>query len=153
VFSPTLPALNIISILLVDDHSLVRAGIARMLADEADMQVIAELSTGEQAIDFVRSAECIPDLVLMNARMPGMGGVEATRALLEAYPKIKVVAMSSVVSGIIPSQMLRAGAQAFISKNIEIVDMLKAIRMVCAGQHYVSQDAATHLALDPFNKE
>ncbi|MCH1600921.1 MAG: response regulator [Pseudomonadales bacterium] len=153
MFLPTLPALNIISILLVDDHSLVRAGIARMLADEADMQVIAELSTGEQAIDFVRSAECIPDLVLMNARMPGMGGVEATRALLEAYPKIKVVAMSSVVSGIIPSQMLRAGAQAFISKNIEIVDMLKAIRMVCAGQHYVSQDAATHLALDPFNKE
>lgn len=153
MFSPTLPALNIISILLVDDHSLVRAGIARMLADEADMQVIAELSTGEQAIDFVRSAECIPDLVLMNARMPGMGGVEATRALLEAYPKIKVVAMSSVVSGIIPSQMLRAGAQAFKFKNKEIVDILKANRMVCAGQHYVSQDAATHLALDPFNKE
>jgi len=153
VLTPTLPALNIISILLVDDHSLVRAGVARMLADEADMQVIGELSTGEQAIDFVHSAECIPDVVLMDARMPGMGGAEATRALRETYPDIKVVAMSSVVSGIIPSQMLRAGAQAFISKNIDIDDMLKAVRMVYAGQHYVSQDAATHLALDPFNKE
>lgn len=153
MLTPTLPALNIISILLVDDHSLVRAGVARMLADEADMQVIGELSTGEQPIDFVHSAECVPDVVLMDARMPGMGGAEATRVLRETYPDIKVVAMSSVVSGIIPSQMLRAGAQAFIGKNIDIDDMLKAVRMVYAGQHYVSQDAATHLALDPFNKE
>lgn len=153
MLKPTLPALNIISVLLVDDQSLVRAGVARMLADETDMEVIGELSSGEQAIDFVNSAECLPDVVLMDARMPGMGGVEATRALRETYPDIKVVAMSSVISGIIPSQMLRAGAQAFISKNIEVDDMLKAVRMVYAGQHYVSQDAATHLPLDPFNKE
>jgi DNA-binding NarL/FixJ family response regulator len=152
VLIPTLPALNIISVLLVDDHSLVRAGVARMLADETDMEVIGELSSGEQAIDFVNSAQCLPDVVLMDARMPGIGGVEATRALRETYPDIKVVAMSSVISGIIPSQMLRAGAQAFISKNIEVDDMLKAVRMVNAGQHYVSQDAATHLPLDPFNK-
>lgn len=153
MLKPTLPALNIISVLLVDDQSLVRAGIARMLADETDMEVIGELSSGEQAIDFVNSAECLPDVVLMDARMPGMGGVEATRALRETYPDIKVVAMSSVISGIIPSQMLRAGAQAFISKNREVDDMLKAVRMVYAGQHYVSQDASTHLPLDPFNKE
>lgn len=148
-----LPALKTISVLLVDDHALVRAGVARILADETDMLVIGELSSGEQAIDFVKSADKVPDVVLMDARMPGIGGVEATRILRENHPEIKVVAMSSVVSGIIPSQMLRAGAQAFISKNIEIDDMLKAVRMVNAGQHYVSQEAATHLALDPFNQE
>lgn len=153
MLTPMLPAVKTIRVLLVDDHSLVRAGVARMLADEADMEVIGELISGEQAIDFVKGADSIPDVVLMDARMPGMGGVEATRTLRDNYPDIKVVAMSSVVSGIIPSQMLRAGAQAFISKDIGIEDMLKAIRMANAGLHYVSQEAATHLALDPFNQE
>lgn len=153
MLTPMLPALKTISVLLVDDHALVRAGVARMLADETDMLVIGELSSGEQAIDFVKNAEKVPDVVLMDARMPGIGGVEATRTLRENHPEIRIVAMSSVVSGIIPSQMLRAGAQAFISKNIGIDDLLKAVRMVNAGQHYVSQEAATHLALDPFNQE
>ena len=124
-----------------------------MLSDETDMEVVGELSSGEQAIDFIDHADKAPDVVLMDARMPGMGGVEATRSLRQNHPGVKVVAMSSVVTGIIPTQMLRAGAQAFISKNIAIDDMLKAVRMVNAGQHYVSQEAATQLALDPFNQE
>ncbi len=140
-----------INILLVDDHTLVRTGIARMLADETDMEVIGEVNNGEEAIEFIGDSDYVlPDIVLMDARMPGMGGIEATRQILERAPRTRVIAMSSVVSGVIPSQMLRAGALGFLTKNIEIDDMLKAIRTVAEGNHYVTPEVATHLALDPF---
>lgn len=143
-----------ITILLVDDHNLVRSGIARMLSDETDMEVIGEVKSGEEAIDFIEdSSRAVPDIILMDARMPGMGGIEATRAILEKVTRPRVIAMSSVVSGVIPSQMLRAGAKAFVTKTIAIEDMLKAVRTVHEGNHYVSPEVATHLALDPFAHE
>lgn len=140
-----------ISIVLVDDHELVRAGIARMLDDENDMQVVAEAKSGEEAVEIAQQLQ--PDIVLMDARMPGIGGIEATHSLVELLPEIKIVAMSSVASGVIPSQMLRAGAQAFITKNVGVDEMLKAIRMVHSGEHYVTPEVATQLALDPFNQK
>ena len=139
-----------ISIFLVDDHELVRAGVARMLADEEDMFVIGEASSGEEAVEFVQHNA--PDIVLMDARMPGIGGIEATHRLVKMCPKIKIIAMSSVASGVIPSQMLRAGAMSFITKNVGVEEMLKAVRMVSAGQHYVTPEVATQLSLDPFNQ-
>lgn len=143
-----------LSILLVDDQRLVRAGISRLLADEADLMVIGEVNSGEEAIDFIQNEiNTTPDIVLMDARLPGMGGIEASRAILEIAPKTRVMAMSSVATGVIPSQMLRAGAQAFITKNIDLEQMLKAIRMVGDGQRYVSPEVATHLALDPFSDD
>ena len=143
-----------ITILLVDDHNLVRSGIARMLSDEMDMEVIGEVKSGEEAIDFIEdSSKAVPDIILMDARMPGMGGIEATRVILEKVTRPRVIAMSSVVSGVIPSQMLRAGAKAFVTKTIAIEDMLKAVRTVHEGNHYVSPEVATHLALDPFAHE
>ncbi len=145
---------DIITILLVDDHTLVRSGIARMLADEVDMKVIGEVKCGEEAIEFIEdNTNAVPDIILMDARMPGMGGIEATRAILEKVSRSRVIAMSSVVSGVIPSQMLRAGAQAFVTKTIAIEDMLRAVRTVHEGNHYVSPEVATHLALDPFAHE
>lgn len=122
-----------------------------MLNDEDDMQVIAEANSGEEALEFVKQQQ--PDIVLMDARMPGIGGIEATHSLVELQPGIKIVAMSSVASGVIPSQMLRAGAQAFITKNVGVDEMLKAIRMVHSGEHYVTPEVATQLALDPFNQK
>ena len=116
-----------ISIFLVDDHELVRAGVARMLCDEEDMSVIGEASSGEEAVEFIKHNT--PDIVLMDARMPGIGGIEATHRLVKICPKIKIIAMSSVASGVIPSQMLRAGAMSFITKNVGVEEMLKAVRM------------------------
>lgn len=139
-----------ITILLVDDHKLVRTGLSRMIADERDLQVIGEVGTGEESIEFCVHKR-VPDIVLMDARMPGIGGIEATLRLLKIYPKLRIIAISSVANGVIPSQMLRSGAKAFITKSIAIDEMLNAIRLVHAGQHYVTADAAIRLALDPFN--
>lgn len=143
-----------ITLLVVDDHQLVRSGLVRMIDDEVDMRVVGESSTGEEAIEFCENCQpdVLPEIVLMDARMPGIGGIEATLQLLKSYPDMKVIAMSSVTSGVIPSQMLRSGAKAFITKSIAVDEMLKSIRVVRAGQHYVTADAAIRLALDPFNQ-
>lgn len=145
---------NYLKILLVDDQILVRSGIARLIADIPDMKVIGQVSSGEEAIEFVKnSEEPSPDIVVMDARLPGMGGIEACRALLEYAPELRLLALSAVASGVIPSQMLRTGAQGFITKNVEVMELLKAIRAVADGQRYVSTEVATHLALDPFNHD
>jgi len=106
---------NLISILLVDDHELVRSGIARLIADQPDMKVIGEVSSGEEALQFIFHS--LPAIIIMDAGMPGIGGIETTRVILDKLPSARVIAMSSVASGVIPAQMLRAGAQAFITSG------------------------------------
>ena len=139
-----------ISILIVDDHALVRAGVTRILVDEPDLLVIGEASSGEKAIEFITMH--MPDIVIMDARMPGIGGIEATHRLLAMYPNLKIIAISAVASGVIPSQMLRAGVRSFLTKNVSVDELCKAIRMVQSGQRYVTPDVATQMAVDPFNK-
>ena len=145
-----LPSLNRISILLVDDHELVRSGIARLIADQPDMEVVGEVGSGEDALQFMSHTH--PAIIIMDAGMPGIGGIEATRVILDRLPTARVIAMSSVASGVIPSQMLRAGAQAFITKRAGVGELLKAIRLVNGGQRYVTPQVATQMGLDPFNQ-
>lgn len=143
-----------ISVLLVDDHELVREGIAMLLADAGDMHVVAQLACGEDALEYVSqdplSSHAVPDVILMDARMPGLGGIEATRSILKQCPSCKIVAMSSVAAGVIPTQMLRSGAMAFITKSVGVDEMLNAVRVVMDGEHYVTPSVAKHLAVDPF---
>ncbi|MBL4581817.1 MAG: response regulator [Gammaproteobacteria bacterium] len=156
------------SILLVDDHELVREGVARLLSDAPDMVVIGQLSSGEEVLEYLSHSapsdlnsnnnyyENIyetPDIILLDARMPGLGGIEATREILKQSPDSKVVAMSSVASGVIPSQMLRSGAKGFITKSVPVEELLKAIRVVNNGDHYVTPSVATRLAVDPFGDD
>ncbi|MEX0963803.1 MAG: response regulator [Pseudohongiellaceae bacterium] len=157
-----------ISILLVDDQELVREGIARLLEDTPDIVVIGQLSSGEEILEYLSHTSSnsmnsednagatlnqLPDIILLDARMPGLGGIEATRAILKESPDCKIMAMSTVASGIIPSQMLRSGASAFITKSVSIEELLKAVRSISAGDHYVTPSVATRLALDPFGAE
>lgn len=142
-----------ILVLLVDDHQLTRNGIARLLRDEKDIDVIAEVASGEAALEFLQRNPFVrPDVVLMDARMPGIGGVEATHQILSRFADLKVLGISSIASGVVPSQMLRAGAKGFITKNISVEELLKALHMVSEGQHYVTPEVASQLALDPFNQ-
>lgn len=145
-----LPPSNCISILLVDDHELVRCGIARLIADQPDMEVVGEVGSGEAALKFISHTQ--PSIIIMDAGMPGIGGIETTRVILDQNPSARVIAISSVASGVIPSQMLRAGAQAFITKRASVEEMLKAIRLVNSGQRYVTPQVATQMGLDPFNQ-
>ena len=149
-FNVNLPSMNLISILLVDDHELVRCGIARLIADQPDMEVVGEASSGEEALQFIFHSQ--PAIIIMDAGMPGIGGIEATRVILDQLPSARVIAISSVASGVIPAQMLRAGAQAFITKRSGVGEMLKAIRLVHSGQRYVTPQVATQMGLDPFNQ-
>ncbi|MEX0617666.1 MAG: response regulator [Pseudohongiellaceae bacterium] len=135
--------------MLVDDHELVRRGVGRLLRDEAGFAVVGEAESGEEALRQLK--EVMPDVILMDIQMPGMGGIEATRKVLRLYPKIRVVALSSIDVGMIPTQMLQAGASAFITKSVRLAELIKAIRMVHQGQRYLTQNVATRIALDPFN--
>ena len=143
-----------IRVVLIDDHTLVRLGIVRLLDDISDIEVCKQLSSGEQALEYISNTPPGQvDVLIMDARMPGLGGIEITRQLLDIQPGLKIIAMSSVASGVIPSQMLRAGAQGFITKRIDFEDFCKAIRLVHSGEHYVSAEVATKLAVDPFNQQ
>ncbi len=133
-----------IRIMLVDDHRLVRAGLKRVLTEVADMEVVAEASSGEEALELIRS--CTPDVVLMDINMPGIGGLEATRRLLQRTPSAKVIVVSMHLEEPYPSRMLAAGAAGYISKDSAADEVVTAIRRVHGGGHYVAADVAGNLA-------
>jgi len=134
----------LIKVLVVDDHELVRMGICRMLSDTSDIEVIAEVDSGEAAIDLVRKNR--PDVVLLDVNMPGIGGVETTRRLLQYAPELRVLAVSGLAEEPYPSLLLKAGARAYITKGAPIAEMVRAIRKVIQGCKYFSADIAEQLA-------
>lgn len=134
-----------INVLLVDDHDLVRIGIRRLLADVKGIKVIGEAKSGEEALRIVRDLD--PHVVLMDVKMPGIGGLEATRKLLRADPAIKVIAVTVYGDEPFPSRLLQAGAAGYITKGSSLEEMVQAIRNVYAGQRYISPEVAQQLAL------
>ncbi|MBF6623047.1 MAG: UvrY/SirA/GacA family response regulator transcription factor [Pseudomonas stutzeri] len=137
-----------IRVLVVDDHDLVRTGISRMLADIDGLQVIGQADSGEAAIK--KSRELKPDVVLMDIKMPGIGGLEATRKLLRSHPDIKVIAVTICEEDPFPTRLLQAGAAGYLTKGAALEEMIQAIRMVFAGQRYISPQIAQQLALKSF---
>ena len=140
-----------INVLVVDDHDLVRTGIRRMLADVAGVSVVGEADSGEEALLRVR--ELRPDLVLMDVKMPGIGGLEATRKMIRSHPGIKVIAVTACDEEPFPSRLLQAGAAGYLTKGAALEEMIKAIRQVFAGHRYISADIAQQLALKPFQPQ
>lgn len=140
-----------IKIIVVDDHDLVRTGIARMLGDVAGIKVVGEASNGEDGLKVIRDLE--PDVVLMDAKMPGIGGLEATRKLLRQNADVKVIAVTACGEEPFPSRFLQAGASGYLTKGAALDEMVKAIRLVHSGQRYISPDIAQQLALKPFQAE
>lgn len=137
-----------IRVLVVDDHDLVRTGISRMLADIDGLQVIGQAESGEVAIRKCR--ELKPDVVLMDVKMPGIGGLEATRKLLRSQPDTKVIAVTICEEDPFPTRLLQAGAAGYLTKGAALDEMIQAIRMVFAGQRYISPQIAQQLALKSF---
>ena len=133
-----------ITVLVVDDHELVRTGICRMLEDHADVEVIGQAESGEEAIAIVRQQH--PQVVLLDVNMPGIGGVETTRRLLQTAPETKVIAVSGLAEEPYPSLLLKAGAKGYITKGAPIAEMVRAINKVMQGGKYFSADIAEQLA-------
>ncbi len=140
-----------IRVLVVDDHDLVRTGISRMLADISGLQVIGQADSGEDAIRKAR--ELKPDVVLMDVKMPGIGGLEATRKLLRGYPDLKVIAVTICEEDPFPTRLLQAGAAGYLTKGAALEEMVQAIRMVFGGQRYISPQIAQQLALKSFQPQ
>ena len=134
-----------IKVLVADDHHLVRTSIARMLNEQDGLQVIGEAADGEEAISRSRSLR--PDIVLMDIRMPGIGGLEATRKIVRGMSDIKVVVLTAYLEETFAQRLLDAGASGFISKGSELEEMVRAIRATHAGQRYISPDIAQRLVL------
>ena len=140
-----------IRVLVVDDHDLVRTGISRMLADISGLQVIGQADSGEDAIRKAR--ELKPDVVLMDVKMPGIGGLEATRKLLRSYPDLKVIAVTICEEDPFPTRLLQAGAAGYLTKGAALEEMVQAIRMVFGGQRYISPQIAQQLVLKSFQPQ
>ena len=104
-----------ISVLLVDDHSLVRRGFRRMLEDEADIRVIGEASDGEEAVKLARSLK--PQVIVMDCALPGINGLQATRKILQALPETLVLMLSMHTEETWVRQAINAGARGYVLKN------------------------------------
>jgi DNA-binding NarL/FixJ family response regulator len=121
-----------ITVLLVDDHSLVRRGFRRMLEDEQDMEVVGEAGNGEDAVRLAR--ELHPQVVVMDCALPGMNGLQATREILEDLPDASILMLSMHTESTWVRQAIEAGAKGYVLKNALDLELGAAIRKVAAGE-------------------
>lgn len=140
-----------IKVLLVDDHELIRTGISRMLADFDKIDVIGQADSGESAVSMAR--ELRPDVVLMDANMPGIGGLEATRRLIRFDPDIKVIAVTIHDEEPYPTKFMQAGAAGYVTKGADIKEIVNAIIQVKTGKRYITPDIAQQMALKALNPD
>ncbi len=141
----------LINILVADDHDLVRTGITRMLADVDGIEVVGEASSGEEAVELARKLK--PNVVLMDVKMPGIGGLEATKKINRLGLDIKVIAVTVCQDEPFPSRLLQAGAAGYVTKGADLSDMVDAIHKAYQGKRYISPDIAQQLALKPFQQD
>jgi DNA-binding NarL/FixJ family response regulator len=121
-----------IRVLLVDDHTLVRQGFRRILEDDAAIEVVGEAGTGEDAVRLFR--ELAPDVVVMDAAMPGMNGLEATRAIRAAAPGAAILMLSMHSEATLVRQATAAGARGYVLKSALDLDLAAAVRRTAAGE-------------------
>jgi two-component system, NarL family, invasion response regulator UvrY len=134
-----------IKVLLTDDHALVRTGIRRLLEDSKQVVIVGEADCGEDGIKLAQELE--PDVILMDVNMPGIGGVEACRRILQRNPKQKIIVLTVHGEQTFPKRMLEIGAKGYLTKECGVDEMLEAIRQVNNGGAYIAPSIAQQLAL------
>jgi two-component system, NarL family, response regulator len=133
-----------INVLLVDDHVVVRMGLRSMIESEACMRVVGEAGNGEEALDLFRKLK--PDVVLMDLRMPRVGGVEAITAIRAHDPKAHILVLTTYDGDESIYQALKAGAQGYLLKDVPKEEFIVALRKVAEGEYYLPQNVAARLA-------
>jgi DNA-binding NarL/FixJ family response regulator len=134
-----------ITVLLVDDHALVRRGFRRLLEDDPSIVVVGEASNGEEAIQMVR--DLAPRVVVMDAAMPGTGGLAATRAILASTPEVRILMLSMHSEETLVRQAMDAGARGYVLKNALDLDLAAAVTRVAAGEIVLDPAAARAASL------
>ena len=132
-----------ISVLLADDHNVVRQGLRALLSAEADIQIVGEAANGWQAVRLAKEAR--PQVVVMDLAMPQLNGLEATRQILRELPETKVLVLSSYTQDDYVEQMVQAGVAGYLNKQTAAQDLLRAIREVDRGNAYFSPAIARRL--------
>lgn len=140
-----------ITLMLVDDHAMIRAGYRALLKKQHRLQVIAEAADGIEA--YQRFKEYQPDVVIMDLSLPKQGGLEAIAHIKQYSPKAKILVFSMHQTPIFPLQALKAGAIGYVTKSSAPETLLQAIYQVYAGQHFLSPDIAQALALEKSGHE
>jgi DNA-binding NarL/FixJ family response regulator len=133
-----------IRILLADDHPLLRDGVAGLIADQSDMKLVGEASTGLEAIDQFRKHR--PDVTLLDLQMPELGGIDAIKTIREESPEARIIILSTYKGDAQVLSALRSGAQAYLLKSTLRRELLDAIRAVYNGQKRIPPDVAAQLA-------
>jgi DNA-binding NarL/FixJ family response regulator len=134
----------VIRVLSVDDHPVVREGIAALIARQSDMELIAEASNGREAVDLFRKHQ--PDVTLMDLQMPEMSGIDALSAIRGEFPDARIIVLTSYAGDIQVFRALRSGARGYLLKDMLRKELLETIRAVHAGQKRVSSEVAAGIA-------
>ena len=134
-----------LKILLVDDHAVVRSGLRRLLEINNSMDVVAEADSGESAYQLY--GEMDPDIVIMDISMPGMGGIESAKRILQRYSHAKIIIFSMHEAVSFASQALKTGVKGFVTKNGMAEDLLHAVLDVSKGKTFLSAGVAQKIAL------
>jgi two-component system invasion response regulator UvrY len=134
-----------IDVLLIDDHALVRTGIRRLLEDSGQIQIAGEADCGEDGVTLAQQLN--PDVILMDVSMPGIGGVEACRRILQRDSSQKIIVLTIHNEQTFPKRMLEIGARGYLTKECGVDEMLLAIQQVYNGKAYIAPSIAQQLAL------
>jgi DNA-binding NarL/FixJ family response regulator len=135
---------NVIRILVVDDHPVVREGVDALVRRQPDMRIVAQAANGREAIEQFR--EHHPDVTLMDLQMPEMNGLDALIALRDEFPEARVIVLTTYVGDVQVLRAIKAGALAYLLKNALHKELLDTIRAVHVGKKYISPDATFELA-------
>jgi DNA-binding NarL/FixJ family response regulator len=133
-----------IRVLSVDDHPLLREGIAALIANQPDITLVAEASNGREGIEQFRANR--PDVTLMDLQMPEMNGVDAIIAIRTEFPAARIIVLTTYAGDVLAQRALKAGAQAYVLKGLVRKDLLDTIRAVHAGDRRINPDVAKGLA-------
>ena len=137
---------RVINILLADDHTIVRQGLKLILSAHSDLHVVGEAANGKEAVEL--AAKLKPDIVLLDVAMPELNGMEATRKMVEANPRLRVLILSMHKEAVYVRETLRAGARGYILKDAIDTELLNAVRSVARGDGYISPAVSGALLSD-----
>ena len=135
---------TVIRVLTVDDHALIRDGVAALIANQKDMRLVGEASNGREAIEQFRSHR--PDVTLMDLQMPEMNGIDALIAIRSEFPEARIIVLTTYAGDALCKRAMKAGAQAYILKGNVRKDLLDTIRAVRAGKKILHPEVAAELA-------